>query len=202
MNLRYSELKQWTVKTTDGQERPIADFLLDGQGWRVRYAVIDTGGWLHNRQILISPSAFGTPDPMGRVIPLNATIAQMELSPPLEAHLPVTLAHERALEEHYEWPSREAEGNVLSAGAIKHMKAVTREGEWASIDDIVFRDNPWQIEAWMVDARPWMPGGQVTLNPGAVASVNVNDGVANLTLERTELEGLSAAQDNLAHTKK
>jgi len=45
------------VSATDGEIGTIDDFFFDDTAWIVRYFHIDTGPWLNNRQILISPVA-------------------------------------------------------------------------------------------------------------------------------------------------
>lgn len=236
MTIRYRELKGWKVVTGDGQERKLADILLDDRGWFVRYAVIDTGGWLTGRQILISSAVFGPLDVGTRALPISPTLASMEKSPPLEAHMPVTLAHERALEAHYRWPPPQVRDNVLPPGvtsqlspdtralqdrtieratrmlegerhlwganALLKMKAQTRDGARATIDDIELEDRHWVVLGWMIDARPWLPGGETTLGPSNVESVDVDKGLIRLALERTEIEGLLAARANVAHARK
>lgn len=235
MTRSYKDFLHWKVTTTDGHERPVADVLLDDRGWSVRYVLVETGGWLHGRQLLISSAAFGAPDSREHVLPIQATLNQMEKSPPLKSHMPVTLAHERALEEYYEWPPREAEGSVLpesvtrqltpdtqalqdrtvdrhtkpiageahlwSAGALLKMKAVTRDRQKSGLDDVLLSEDLHHVAGWIVDARPWMPGGEAMLGPSAVSGVDLNDGVVSLVLERTEIEGLAAAQANLAAAK-
>ena len=51
------ELKGFTIGATDGEIGKITDLYFDDETWTVRYVVVDTGGWLTGRQVLISPVA-------------------------------------------------------------------------------------------------------------------------------------------------
>ena len=56
------ELQGYTISATDGDIGSVHDFYFDDQHWTVRYLVVDTGGWLSGRRVLVSPLALGRPD--------------------------------------------------------------------------------------------------------------------------------------------
>jgi hypothetical protein len=41
----------------DGEIGHLKDFFFDDQSWTIRYLVADTGNWLPNRKVLLSPFA-------------------------------------------------------------------------------------------------------------------------------------------------
>lgn len=43
------------IEATDGGIGHVEDFLVDDQGWRIRYLVIDTRNWLPGRKVVVSP---------------------------------------------------------------------------------------------------------------------------------------------------
>ena len=45
------------LDSLDGKIGKVKDFYFDDQYWTIRYLVADTGGWLSDRQVLISPYA-------------------------------------------------------------------------------------------------------------------------------------------------
>jgi hypothetical protein len=45
---------------SDGHIGHVKDFYFNDQRWRIRYVVADTGSWLLDRLVPISPHAFGT----------------------------------------------------------------------------------------------------------------------------------------------
>ena len=54
-----SDLKDYTISATDGEIGHVEDFYFDDQHWAVRYLIVDTGGWLLGRKVLISPISIG-----------------------------------------------------------------------------------------------------------------------------------------------
>jgi hypothetical protein len=49
------EMSGYAIQATDGDIGVISDFLLDPNGWKIRYVVVDTGNWLPGRQVAIKP---------------------------------------------------------------------------------------------------------------------------------------------------
>ena len=66
--------------------------------------VADTGTWLPGRQVLISPHAFGSLHQDGKVLSVNLTRKQIEDSPPIESHKPVSRQYEEEYYRYYGWP--------------------------------------------------------------------------------------------------
>ena len=52
------DLERYKVSATDGDIGSVVNFLLDDQRWVVRYLVVETGGFLGGRRVLISPISF------------------------------------------------------------------------------------------------------------------------------------------------
>src|SRR5438876_3455863 len=57
-----SGFKGLTIAAVDGDLGSVKDLYFDDLTWTVRYLVVDTGGWLPGRQVLISPMSVLTPD--------------------------------------------------------------------------------------------------------------------------------------------
>jgi len=89
---------------SDGEIGHVKDFYFDDQNWAVRYLVADTGSWLPGRQVLISPHAFGDLSETGKVLRVNLTRKQIENSPSIEAHKPVSRQYEEEYHRYYGWP--------------------------------------------------------------------------------------------------
>jgi hypothetical protein len=90
---------------SDGEIGHVKDFYFDDQHWAVRYLVADTGSWLSGRQVLISPLAFGSLYQGGKVLLVKLTRKQIEDSPSIDAHKPVSRQYEEEYYRHYGWPS-------------------------------------------------------------------------------------------------
>lgn len=82
----------------------VEDFYFDDQSWAVRYLVVDTGTWLTSRKVLLSPHAMTTLHQTGKILTVNLTQKQIENSPPIEAHKPVSRQYEEEYYKYYGWP--------------------------------------------------------------------------------------------------
>jgi len=90
---------------SDGEIGHINDFYFDDQNWAVRYLVADTGAWLPGRQVLLSPHAFGSSlHQTGKLLLVNLTRKQIENSPSIDMHKPVSRQFEEEYYRYYGWP--------------------------------------------------------------------------------------------------
>ncbi len=89
---------------SDGEIGHVKDFYFDDQKWVVRYVVADTGSWLSGRKVLIYPHALGSLDQGGKVLMVNLTRKQIEDSPRIESHKPVSRQYEEEYYRYYGWP--------------------------------------------------------------------------------------------------
>jgi len=90
---------------SDGDIGHVKNFYFDDHTWVVRYVVVDTGNWLPGRQVLLSPYAFGTIYTAGKTMVVNLTRKQIEASPSIDLHKPVSRQHEEAFYRYYGWPN-------------------------------------------------------------------------------------------------
>ena len=93
------------LAASDGEIGIIKDLYFDDQRWAVRYVVAETGAWLTGRAVLISPHAFGELDTDKKQLHLNLTRAQIEKSPSIESHRPVSRQYEQDYYSYYGWPT-------------------------------------------------------------------------------------------------
>lgn len=89
---------------SDGDIGHVKGFYFDDENWAIRYLVADTGSWLSGRQVLISPHSLGCLDQAGKVLRVNLTRKQIEDSPPIETHKPVSRQYEEEYYRYYGWP--------------------------------------------------------------------------------------------------
>jgi hypothetical protein len=92
------------LHASDGEIGHIRDFYFDDKSWVIRYVVVDTGSWLLGREVLISPHAFGKFTSGGKTLPLIVTRQQVENSPSIESHKPVSHQYEIEYYNYYRWP--------------------------------------------------------------------------------------------------
>lgn len=93
-----------SLGTTDGEVGSMKDFYFDDQGWAVRYVVADIGSWLSGRSVLISPHAFGNFCQEGDSLLVSLTRKQIEESPAIDTHKPVSRQYEEDYYRYYGWP--------------------------------------------------------------------------------------------------
>jgi hypothetical protein len=112
-----SALKGYAIEASDGKIGSAADFLFDGEKWQVRWLVVDTGTWLTERKVLLQPSAIVQTDYEEQKLKVTLTKAQVEGSPDILDHQPVSRRMERELYNYYGWDPLWG-GDYLGAGAI------------------------------------------------------------------------------------
>src|ERR1700761_5012901 len=98
------ELLGHHLGATDGHVGLIKDFYFDDALWVVRYLVADTGSWLSGRLVLISPLALGGFDDEEKVLRVSLTRKQIEHSPSVESHKPLSRRYEQEYYQYYNWP--------------------------------------------------------------------------------------------------
>jgi hypothetical protein len=110
------DLQHYEIGATDGVVGHVRDFYFDDDAWVIRYLVVDTGHWLPGREVLISPISLLRPDWAGRRLPVSITKAQVEGSPGIDTHLPVSRQHEMQYLGYYGYPYYWAGGGLWGAG--------------------------------------------------------------------------------------
>ena len=90
------DLRGFAIGATDGDIGTVDEFYFDDASFTVRHLVIDTGGWLTGRKVLISPMALRDIDWDAKRIKAALTKAQVEKSPKIDTDRPVSRQHEIA----------------------------------------------------------------------------------------------------------
>lgn len=89
---------------SDGAIGHVKDFYFDDQNWVIRYVVAETGLWLMGRKVLLSPHAFGRLHQAENLLLVKLTRKQIEESPAIESHKPVSRRYEEDYYRYYGWP--------------------------------------------------------------------------------------------------
>jgi len=97
-------LKGYKLEALDGELGKIKEFYFDDQYWAIRYLVADTGNWLTNRQVLISPNALTGVNKDAQNININLTKKQIQDSPSISSDEPVSQQFEETYNDYYAWP--------------------------------------------------------------------------------------------------
>ena len=100
-----SHITRASVTASDGVIGDVNAAFFDDQSWAIRYLVVDTGSWLSKREVLISPYSVKQPLGSGKNIDVALTCQQVESSPDIDTHQPVSRQHEREVMGYYAYPA-------------------------------------------------------------------------------------------------
>ena len=103
MLLNLSTIRGHSIVASDGIIGSVSDVLFDDASWMIRWLVVDTGNWLSGRKVLLPPAALGHADQDARTFAVRLTKAQIEASPALESHTPVSRQFEMSAYDYYGW---------------------------------------------------------------------------------------------------
>lgn len=101
---RTSDILNFTLGARDGEIGRVKDFYFDDQRWPVRYLVVDTGKWLEQREVLISPFAVRGFRETDKVVEVKLTREQIKGCPSIDTDAPVSRQYEREYYQYYGWP--------------------------------------------------------------------------------------------------
>lgn len=99
-----NRLKGYRLGALDGEIGKVEDLFFDDQNWTVRYLVADTGYWLPDRQVLLSPHAVKHVEDSTGIVHVSLTRQQVADSPPITADQPVSRHFERHYFKYFGWP--------------------------------------------------------------------------------------------------
>ncbi len=200
MFYQANQLKGYKLSGIDGVIGKVEEFYFDDRHWTIRYLVANTGNWLRDRQVLISPYALGSVFKEKRRIAINLTKAQIEDSPSLDSDKPVSRQFEDAYYGFYGWPNywggphmwgsypfimRDPEQLKDSNQEEKTWDPFLRstydvtgnhiqvlDGEIGHVDDFIIDDETWAIRYFIIDTRNWRQGKMVLIAPQWIERVS------------------------------
>jgi hypothetical protein len=119
--------------------RLIFHFYFDDQHWVICYVIADTSSWLPGRLVLLSPHAFRHFNSDSDRLSVNLTQQQIENSPAIESHKPVSRQYEEEYDRYYGWPSYWVGGGKWGIGGFP--SSVPRVTKDATFDNYVHTDD-------------------------------------------------------------
>jgi hypothetical protein len=203
------DLNSFRIRATDGELGTVNDFYFDDESWAIRYLTVETGGWLGGKEVLISPFAIVNTDWQAKCLDVVLTKKQVENSPNIDTHKPVSRQHEASYMGYYGYPvywdlavpvsdpdesieqimAREARDSHLRSTQLVNAYSIEAlDGELGHIDGFVIDDEAWAIRYIEVATRTWWPGKKVLVSPAWIASLNWMDSKAHLALTRERIQ--------------
>lgn len=111
------DMRHWKVTARDGAVGKVREIYFDDARWTVRYLVVDAGGWLLGRRVLLPPSVVERLDPNGAELRVALTRQQVKDAPPVESDEPVSRQQEAAQYDYYGLPYYWAGAGIWGLGA-------------------------------------------------------------------------------------
>jgi stress response protein YsnF len=197
---------------TDGEIGGVHDFYFDDQTWTIRYLVAETGRWLAERQVLISPFSIRRVDYEEKRVQVGLTKKQIEDSPPIETHLPVSRHYELQYAKYYGWPlywtgpalwgtnpypvytgsfdynttrteEPSPEPHLRNVRSVIGNYIHARDKDLGHVHDFLVDDESWAIRYLEVDTRNWWPGKKVLVAPQWIQRVSWHEARVWVDLE-------------------
>ena len=187
------------LRASDGEIGHVRDFYFDDKNWNLRYLVADTGHWLAGRLVLISPHAFGHLYPEGKVLLVNLTRQQIEDSPSIDRHKPVSRQHEEDYHQYFGYnyyaeamPSWGLPGYPVIVPAPRtttntqspddpHLRSVkeltgysveANDGAVGEIIDFLIDGRTWIIREVVVECGPSYASNKVVVRTEKIRQIN------------------------------
>jgi hypothetical protein len=209
-------LKGYKLNSLDGEIGKVNEFYFDDRHWAIRYLVADTGNWLTDRQVLISPYALSAVNKEKQHINVDLTKKQIEDSPPLSSDKPVSRQFEEAYYGHFGYPmywygpsmwgyypnivrDREKwqestkgkkawDPHLRSTHAVSGHHIQAADGEIGHVDDFIIDDEIWAIRYIVIDTRNWWPGKKILVSPQWIERVSWDEAKVFVNLSRETIK--------------
>ncbi len=128
---------------TDGHIGKISEFFFEDRDWTVLYMAADTGDWLPGKRALVPPASLGEADWVERKINVMVTREDIESSPNIDLHQPITREQEVAYFAHFGWACL-WDGELRSSSEVIGLPVVSGAVKLGRVDDLVI-DDQWII---------------------------------------------------------
>jgi hypothetical protein len=202
----------------DGDVGHVRDFYFDDETWVIRYVVADTGSWLAERLVLLSPLAFGKLDPHEKMLHVKLHKKQIENSPWIELHEPVSRHFEIEYHRYYGWPAYRNDGASWSLGSCpeslphsrdkieahpqrnrddQHLQSTravtgyhiqTTDGVIGHVRGFLVDETSWEIRELAVEAGHWYSGREVLISPGKIERILYEESTVFVNLTKADIQ--------------
>ena len=213
---KANTLKGYKLHSLDGDIGKVKEFYFDDRHWTIRYLVADTGNWLTGRQVLISPYALNGVIKSEKHLSVDLTKKQIENSPSLDSHKPVSRQFEDDYYGYYGWPTywsgssiwgdypyiernRNKWGEFTKGAKVsdRHLRSTHEvtgyhlqalDGEIGHIEDFIIDDETWAIRYLIINTGNWWPGKQVLVSPHWIERVRWSESKVFFDLSRDTIK--------------
>ena len=122
-----TRLRGFEIRAKDGEVGTLDQFYFDDETWAIRYLIVNTGIWLSGRLVLVSPIALRQANWESRRLDVALTKKQVEDSPGIDTHKPVSRQHEAVYMGYYGYPYYWGGPNLWGLASYPAGLSVQRE---------------------------------------------------------------------------
>jgi hypothetical protein len=135
-------LRGFVIRATNGELGTVDELYFDDETWAIRYLTVETGGWLGDRRVLISPVSVVHTDWKAKRLEVALTKQQVEKSPAVSTHQPVSRQHEAAYLGYYGYPYYWGGPNLWGPAFFPAGSAIPPNASTEAMADRVRRESP------------------------------------------------------------
>jgi uncharacterized protein YrrD len=208
------------MRATDGEIGHVRDIYFDDKNWTVRYVVADTSRWLAGRHVLISPHALGHLYPNGKVLLVNLTRQQIEESPSIDEHKPVSRQYEEEFHRHYgypyyaeSWPlwglaqypviispppppiaakKHTVDSHLRSARIVQSYNVEASDAVIGGVADFLIDGRTWVLREIVVETGHWYSQKQICIPTDKISRIRYDESTVHV--DSTKMAIMEAAQ--------
>ena len=213
---KMTDIRGDKIAARDGEIGRVDQVYFDDDSWRVRYFIVDTGGWLSGRKVLISPVSVDRSKSSDDALAVALSREQVEKSPGIDADKPVDRRYEEAYARYYGiplyWAAPEAaaltsversgeqarkleeaerkasESHLRSSEEVIGYSIEAVDGKIGHVEDLRIDDRNWAIADLVVDTGDWLPGKKVLVPPTAVKDIDWSTRAVRLRMSRQDVD--------------
>lgn len=204
--------RDYKLNGIEGEVGSIKEFFFDDKFWTVRYLIVNTGGWLKRKQVLISPYFLLNVDHKLELININLKKIEIENSPSADSDKPVSRQFEEEYYDYYgapvywggpsmwgsfpsiihdreKWKTIEKQEDswdpdLRSTKDVSGHSIQATDGELGHVDDFIIDDETWAIRYLVIDTKNWLPGKKVLISPQWINRISWEDSKVFVNLSR------------------
>jgi len=215
---RANILKGYKLKSLDDEIGRLKEFYFDDKHWTIRYLVADTGNWLSDKLVLISPHALATLTKEQQKIEFNLTKKQIEDSPFLDSDRNISRQFEELYYEYYGWPMywdgpyiwgpypriihyrekwciytqemKECNSQLRTTNDVLGHHIHSEDIRIGNIEDFIIDDETWAIHYLIIDAQNLLPGKKFIVSPKWIEHINYKESKVFIHLPQKTIKQL------------
>jgi uncharacterized protein YrrD len=206
------------INASDGDIGHVQDFYFDDSTWAVRYLIADTGTWLMDREILLSPHSIDRVDVEDGLVLLDITRQQVENSPSAASDRPVSRQYEMEYYRYYGYPNywggdglwgfsdypgiypasvpewniasdhSQDDPNLRSTRSVTGYDIEATDGTIGHVSGFLLDDSNWAIGDIVVEARHWYSGKEILILPESVERISYAESKVFVNLSKADIQ--------------